>query len=133
MLNNTIVLPVDTANTDVTTDYTFRRFEEASARTVYINEADHSVATHNTLTFYRTAAKPNGNSKGVSKTAAKYSQSIIVPGKDGSDLSADAIANVSFNLPVGMTPAQTLELRQRLVALLDDDSVMAPLMDYLEI
>jgi len=57
-----------------------------------------------------------------------------VTGVDGTTtVTAPIIVEVSFSVPVGATAAQTMLHRQRALALLDLDSVMAPLNDQLMI
>lgn len=127
MLDNTISLTVDVANDGETTaDETqvYSRHEEYLNRSVYIGE-DHSLAAPHTLSWYRTQPKANGNFLGMAKSAFKISQCLSVPGADGvSNVNAPLIAEVSFAVPVGTTASQVVEMRQRLVALLDDDTLM---------
>lgn len=136
MLSETITLAVDVDNDGGTTAAVvevFSRFDEYQNRSEYIS-ADHSVAVKDKLGFYRTFPKANGNFRGTSKCAVKFTKDHSVAGVDSStSLIRPAIAEVSFSLPVGMTPAQTLELRMRLVAALSDDDIMVPLMDQLMI
>jgi hypothetical protein len=124
MLDNIITLPVDELHdaTDVNCAYT--RHEESVNRTVYISP-DHSLVAPDLLTFYRTPVKQSGNFRGVAKTSAKFSQSILVDGVDATtSVSAPIIIDVGFSVPVGATPAQVLLARQRAVALLDLDAIM---------
>jgi len=111
-----------------------RRHEETTTRSTYVDDASHSVDSRDIMQLYRTAAKRNGESRGTSKSAVKLTSDVSVPNASGSgDIVLPLIAEVSFSVPVGVTAAQTLELRQQLVALLDDDAVMAALNDVLEI
>lgn len=127
MLDNSISLSVDVTNDgDTTADETqvYTRYEEHLNRSVYI-AADHTMATPHTLSFYRTQPKANGNFPGMAKTAIKFSESLAITGVDGvSTLKVPLISEVSFAVPVGTTPAQLMEMRQRLIALLDNDTVM---------
>lgn len=126
-----ITLAVDTANTGVTTDKDYTRYEEYQNRSVYVGET-HTPAARDTLTLYRTQPKASGNFKGTSKTAIKFSRDIAVAGVDGiSTLTSPIIVEVSFSVPVGATPAATLLSRQTALALLDMDAVMAALNDQL--
>lgn len=127
MQPNEISLTVDVTNDGETTaDETqvYTRFEEHLNRAVYIS-ADHTVAAPNTLTFYRTPPKPNGNFPGMAKSAVKFSEAVLVDGVDGSStVKSPSIVEISFSLPVGVTAAHAMELRQRAIALLDDDDIM---------
>jgi hypothetical protein len=64
----------------------------------------------------------------------KFSQDITVDGLDGvSQITAPIIVEVSVSLPVGATAADALIARQRVVALVDRDDIMTPLMEQLMI
>lgn len=136
MQPNVIVLPVDVDNDGGTTpavDLTFTRFDEFQNRSEYISEA-HTIAARDKVGFYRTLPKASGNFRGVAKVAIKFTKDFEVNGVDASTVNvAPGIFEVSGSLPVGLTPAQTLELRMRAVALLLDDDVCGPLFDQLMI
>lgn len=129
MQPNIIELQVDEANNATLVQHDYTRFEEFQNRSTYVGE-NHSVGVKDTLNLYRTFPKPNGNFKGVSKTSAKFSQDVLVDGIDGvSQITAPIIVEIGFSLPVGVTPAQSLLARQKAIALLDLDTVMAALND----
>lgn len=132
MQPNELTLAVDLENTGTTTNEVFSRFEEYLNRATYVGEG-HSLLARNTLSLYRTLPKVSGNFRGTAKTAVKFSRDVTVPGVDGTSVTAPQIIEISFSNPVGVTPAQTLEHRQRGVALLDRDDVMADLNDLLMI
>jgi hypothetical protein len=124
MLANDITLAVDLLNTGVTTDEVFSCHERHLNRSVYIGE-EHSPASRDNLGFYRTFPKTSGNFKGTCKSALKFTKDFEVEGVDSTTtVTAPAIMEVSFSLPVGLTEAQMLVIRQRAIALLDDDTVM---------
>lgn len=127
MLDNSITLDVDVTNDGATTaneTQVYSRYEEHLNRSVYI-AADHTVAAPHTLSFYRTQPKVNGNFPGMAKSAVKFSECLAITGSDGvSTLKIPLIAEISFAVPVGTTPAQLMEMRQRSIALLDDDITM---------
>lgn len=132
MQPNTITVAVDYLNNASTTNEVYTRFEENLNRSQYIGAA-HSLSAKDTCTLYRTSPKIAGNFKGVSKTAFKFSKDVVVTGVDGENVSSAVIVEVSFSIPVGLTAAQTMVIRQRALALLDLDAVMAPLNDQLMI
>lgn len=131
MQPNTITLAVDEANDATTVDHVFTRYEEYLNRSVYIDE-DHTVASRNTMGLYRTFPKVNGNFRGVSKTAIKFSRDISVNGVDSeTTLVAPIIIELGVSLPVGVTSADVLKARQTMIAILDYDDIMDPLMEQL--
>lgn len=136
MLPNTITLAVDDNNdggTTPTIEHIYSRFDEYQNRSEYIH-ANHTVATRDKLGFYRTFPKTNGNFRGTQKCAIKLTKDYSVDGVDTeTTLIRPAIGEIGFSFPVGLTPAQTLEFRMRLVAVILDDSVMGPLTDQLMI
>jgi hypothetical protein len=134
MQPNSITLSVNTDNDDGTTaevDSVFTRFEEFQNRSEYIH-SNHTLSVRNKLGFYRTTPKKNGNFVGVAKSAFKVTKDHEVDGVDATTSNvAPAIVDVGFSFPLGMTPAQTLEMRMTAAAMILDDSVMVPLTDQL--
>lgn len=131
MQDNVLTLAVDELNNSTTTDHVFNRFEEYANRSVYIGE-NHQLSARDTLTLYRTFPKVNGNFKGTAKSALKFSTDKSVTGVDGlSSLTSPIISEVSFSVPVGVSLADMLIARQRLIALLDTDAFMDALMNQL--
>lgn len=131
MLADVLTLAVDDLNNDGSTDHVFDRFEEYQNRSVYTG-ANHSVITRDTLSFYRTFPKVMGNFKGTAKCAMKFSKDYAVDGVDGiASLTSPLIIEVSCSVPVGIAVADQMVGRQRVIALLDDDSVMVKLMNQL--
>jgi len=136
MQPNTITLAVNHDNDDGTTaavSHVLTRYDEYQNRTEYIDE-DHTLSLRNKVGLYRTFPKTSGNFKGVAKSAIKFTQDYSVDGVDSTtSIVAPGIIDIGFSFPVGMTPAQTLELRMRAVALLSDEATMAPLTDQLSV
>lgn len=134
MQPNVITLPVDEQNDGVgLVNHVYTRYEEYQNRAVYIM-TDHVMSARDTLALYRTFPKSSGNFKGTAKSQFKFTQDILVDGVDGvSQLTSPIIVDVSFSLPVGATPAQILIARQRALAMLDLDAVVAPLNEQLMI
>lgn len=124
MQANQISLSVDVANDSTPVVQAYDRYEEFQNRSVYIG-ANHLPEARNTFALYRTFPSKSGNFKGVSKSAIKFTQDVDVAGVDASTtLSAPIIAEVSFSVPVGATSAELIEIRQRVIAALDDDTFM---------
>lgn len=136
MLSNLITLAVDDDNDGGITpaiEHIYSRFDEYQNRSEYIH-TNHTVATRDKLGFYRTFPKANGNFRGAQKCAVKLTKDYSVSGVDTeTTLVRPAIGEIGFSIPVGLTPAQTLEFRMRLVAVILDDAIMVPLMDQLMI
>lgn len=129
MQPNDFTLAVDLANTGVTTDVTFTRVEEHLNRSGYIVQASHEPGMRDVLGFYRAPAKPTSTFKGVQKCAFKFTIDQTVDAPDGTTVDAPLIGEVSFSVPVGVTTAEQMILRQRILALLDQDSIMDSLMN----
>lgn len=127
MQPNTLTINVDTLNTGSTTPEVYNRSNEFENRSVYIG-ASHALDSRDTIGLYRSYPSKNGNFKGVAKTSLKFTKDIEVTGVDGvSTLTSPIIFELSASIPVGATDAQILECRQRVIALVDDDTVMVPL------
>lgn len=127
MQPNTITLNVDTVNDGNTTPVVYERFEEFQNRSVYIGES-HAPELRDQVSLYRTFPTKSGNFKGVLKTATKLTKDFVVSGVDsGTTLTVPAIVETSYSLPVGLTEAQIVEIRQQSLALQDLDAVMTDL------
>lgn len=123
-LAETITLSVDAANNGNPANQVYTRFDSYQNRSLYIG-ADHLPDARNTLGFYRTFPTASGNFKGVCKTSVKFTQDVEVAGKDSSTtLTSPIIADLSFSVPVGVTASDLVEVRQRLLALIDGDTLM---------
>lgn len=128
MLPNSITLAVDEANDSNPVNHILARAEESSNKSVYYDE-DHTVAARNTCTFLRTFPKQNGNFYGTLKTSVKFTKDVVVVGVNGEDIKVPLISEASFSFPVGIDNAAATLARQKLVAMLDDDTVMDPFHD----
>lgn len=133
MLDNTITLAVDELNNDSTVDHIYTRIDQFQDRTVY-QGPDHSLALRETMSVYRTKPNRSGNFHGVAKTSVKFTKDISVEGVDSTTaITAPMITTISFSFPVGVTDAEVLEERQKVLALLDMDTIMNRLNNDLEI
>lgn len=127
MQPNTVTLAVDLLNNGTTVPRAYTRFEEFQNRAVYVGPS-HTPAARDQVILYRSFPTKSGNFNGVQKTTVKVSEDVVVAGADlATSLSAPAIIEVSFSFPVGLSPEKQLELRQRVVAIVDLDEVMVPL------
>lgn len=124
MQNDQLDLNVDAANTGTTAVETYSRYEEYQNRSVYIGDG-HLPEQRDTLSLYRTFPTRTGNFKGVSKSAIKVTCDVDVPGVDSSTtLTAPIILDLSFSVPVGVDASSLKHARQRLLAMIDDDTFM---------
>jgi hypothetical protein len=133
MQDNVITLAVDELNDTNTVDHVFGRFDEFQNRSVYTGE-NHQLTARDLLTLYRTHQKVSGNFRGVAKSSCKFTQDFVIDGVDGiSQLTSPLIGEINFSIPVGVVVADQLIMRQRMIALLDDDAIMVALNNTLEI
>lgn len=130
MQPNEVTFAVDEENDGVgLANHVFTRFEEYQNRSKYIG-ANHTLTSRDTLDLYRTLPKTSGNFRGVAKTAVKFSKDFLVLGVDGvSQISAPLIVELSVSLPLGVSAADAMIARQRMLAALDRDDIMVPLME----
>lgn len=118
MQDNTITLSVDLANDSNPSNQVFTRFDELVNRSTYVGPS-HSLVSPHTMSLYRTLPKRTGSFLGAAKTAIKFTKTVAVEDAEGNETLKPAICEASFSIPVGMTPAETLALRQHMVAALD--------------
>lgn len=119
-----IILPVDVLNNGTAVNLTMTRYEESVNKSVYISPT-HVPELRDTLGLYRTQPTKSGNFKGVAKSALKLTKDVLVAGVDSTTtLTAPMIIDVSFSIPVGAVEADVEELRQRVIAALDNSVLM---------
>jgi hypothetical protein len=114
------------------TEAVYSRHAESENRSTYI-APDHSVATRNTLTFYRTEPKTVANYFGTAKVAMKFSKDFTVTLPTGGDGKAPAIAELSVSIPVGVTKENAMALVSRVSDLLSAGTIAEDLISKLEI
>lgn len=127
-----ITLAVDVQNSGSATNLVLTRHEETVSRTTYITPS-HTLITRDQVALLRTPNKRNGAFYGSAKMAVRFTKDVTVAQSDGTETVAPLIGELSFSIPVGATAAAVLELRQRLLAILDRDDVMDPLNNQLSI
>lgn len=124
MQANQITLNVDVANNGTPVEQIYNRYEETQNRSTYISTS-HLPDDRDMFSLYRTFPTKSGNFKGVAKSAIKLTDDVAVAGVDSSTtLTAPTILEISFSVPVGAPVADLKEIRQRAIALLDNDSFM---------
>lgn len=124
MLNNTLTFAVDTLNNGTITNTDFTRVESYdSGRSLYIADG-HEMASRNQIQFYRTLPKPAGTFKGVARASFKITLDVEVADNEGGVITVPYILEVSTSQPVGVTSAARRLMRQKAVAILDNDSFM---------
>jgi hypothetical protein len=130
---DTITLAVDTANTGSTTNKVYSRFREELNKTTY-RGPEGTLANRQEMAFLRKDPTRNGNSNGVATATIRFTDDVSVAGVDTTTTVEHLlVGEVSFRIPVGVSDADLLAFRQRLIAILDDDTVMTDLMGSLEI
>jgi len=121
---NDITLNVDYLNDGNTTAEAYENEDRTGNRSTYAGE-NHALDARDQINFYRSYNTKNGNFKGVSKSSFKLTKDFTVTGVDGlAALTAPVICEVSFSIPVGVSAADVKKVRQRALALLDDDTIM---------
>lgn len=129
----TITLAVDNANNGTLVNQEFRSYDRTSTKSTY-ESATSTVVARDQLAFYRTPAKRNGIFLGSTKTTAKFTTDVSVQNAEGTgEVKVPLIVELNFSVPVGVTPSQTEQARQRALALLDRTDLMSPLNDRGEI
>lgn len=124
MLLDTLTLNVDVLNNGTVVPHVISRYEETQNRSVYVSTT-HTPALRDQLAFFRSLPTRAGNFKGVQKTSFKFTKDITVPGVDATtNVSSALIVEVSFSVPAGLSSDVVKTARQKVIALLDDDSVM---------
>jgi hypothetical protein len=67
----------------------------------------------------------NGNFRGTGKSGIKFTKDHSVDGVDTTTaVVVPAIIECNTSFPIGMTSAERVEMRQRLIAVLDNDNLV---------
>lgn len=133
MLDNTITWSVDDTHDSTPADQVYTRYDEYQNRTVY-NGPGHALDARNQAVVTRSFPTVSGNFRGVAKSSLKFSEDVEVAGVDSSTTNvAPSIITVNFAIPVGTTAAQAMEMRQRVVAALNDEDFITRLTEELEV
>lgn len=130
--NDTITLAVDIANTGTTTNESYTSYNNTGSIHTYIGP-DHAPDFQNTLKLYRTEPSASGAFKGYLDSKISFGQDFTVSAVDGTNIVRMGFASLQIRVPVGVTEAQILHLRQRVLAILDTDAIMGKLNYKLEI
>lgn len=131
-LSDPIVLSVDVLADANFADQTFGRYIGNGENYSVYNGENHSSALRNTLGFYRTFPKPQGNYRGVERSAVKTTQDVVITGADGlSQLTKPAIIETKFNRPVGLSDSDWLAIKQRHLAAIGNKILMDSLTNAL--
>lgn len=118
-MQDAITLPVDVTNNGTVVNQEIALLDGSPGRKIF-RFSGHSFQTRDTVTFTRSFPKPNGNFAGTRKTSAKLTKDVVVEGTDPStDVKAPGIIDISSSLPVGLSAADAMLMRQRAIAILD--------------
>jgi hypothetical protein len=126
---NDIVLSVDAANDSNPANETFSLVSPFSeGKSTWLKDGT-MREDHDIVTFYGALPKRSGNFQGVYRSGIKATHGVEVEGVDSTtSLDSDIILNLSVSVPVGTATADLVLVRQRLIAALDDDTLMNDLM-----
>jgi len=132
MQADSLTLAVDTLNNGTTSNQTFTAISRETNKSTY-SRSDASSANRRDLAFLRKFPTRSGNFLGATKVTFKFTDTYSVQGVDSNPLSTLLVGEVSFSIPVGVAAADAKEFRQRLLAVLDNDTVMDKLMNRAEV
>lgn len=107
------------------------RHRETPDSSIYRTGSHADTVQTDLAQFSRTAAKRSGEYLGNEKTSYKRTKTFLVDDASGNEIKANAIAEVSFSLPFGMTPAQKLDFLMELVGFASDTDGKAALIALL--
>lgn len=123
MLQDPLVLSVETATPGTYADKTFRKDSQNGNGSLYLSSS-HSNTSRDTLTVVRGLPTRVGNFRGVQRGSLKTTKDISVPGYDSSTtLTQPLIFQLSGSIPVGATDEAIQAERRKMRAMLDDDDL----------
>jgi hypothetical protein len=71
-------------------------------RTVYTEDAKHSLSTNDTITFYANPHKPSGNFRGVYRPEQRISRDVPVLDVLGNTIYVPIVTKIVWSIPVGV-------------------------------
>lgn len=128
-MNDSITLSIDVANNSTYVDsiHTLHRFNET--RKVF-KGPNHTDSQEQLLVVTVSDPTVNGENPGRRKSTFKLTNDVTVANVSGSgDLREPIISSFNMSVPVGATPAEIMAERQRMVAILLDTAIVAPVTD----
>lgn len=127
-LSSTLSVQIDKENDGSAIAVVLTELDRSADRSRY-KFPSHSLISRDQVEFMRTFNKKSGNFNGVARASIKLTRDVTVPGVDvTTSVTAPQIAQISFNNPVGTSPAQDLELAMRLVGIIIDDVIRPKLL-----
>lgn len=131
MIPATFTLAVDTANTGTTSDQVFKHHDTVGQKKIY-HRSDHTLSERHDMAVTRKMPTRSGNFLGVAKGGVKFTDDYDVTGLDGTSITSGGWMSLEFGLPVGVSDADKLELRQRMHAAIDRDDLFDEFFSKLE-
>jgi hypothetical protein len=126
-----LTIQSDVANNDTLVAKVFNRARVLmnGLKTLFHESNSHTTARPSTLSFETSEPRPNGQFMGVTRPKIVRRRTIDVESLDPAvEVTQPLIGKIEFSVPVGATDAEMLEMRQDLIAVLDDDTLMGTLM-----
>jgi len=126
-----LTLQSDVANNEtlISKIFTRARVLMNGLKTLYHEDNHHTTARPSTLSFETSEPRPNGQFLGVTRPKIIRRRTVDVNSTDPStQITQPLLGKIEFSIPVGTSGSDVMELRQDLIAALDDDSLMDTLM-----
>lgn len=134
MLANSITLAVDTANNGTTVNETWSRMSYGTNDSLYVGPLNNTGIIRDQLRFTRSYPQKSGNFAGYLVSTAKFVREIEVEGVDVTTLEKRPITvELRIVVPAGATTAEVIEARQRMLALMDNDTIMTAANSQLDV
>lgn len=130
---DSVTLSVDTTNDNTPVNEVISLFDGTTGRKEF-HFPGHSFTSRETVVFTRSLPKQSGNFAGTRKTTFKLTDDEIVDGVDPlTDVKAPGILEINCSLPVGISSAVAKKMRQRAIAILDNDVLMQSFQERCEV
>lgn len=134
MLPNSITLAVDTANNGTTANETWSRTSYGTNDSLYVGPLNNTGIIRDQLRFTRSYPQKSGNFAGYLVSTVKFVREIEVEGVNITTLEKRPITvELRVVVPAGATTAEVVEARQRMLALMDNDTIMTAANSQLDV
>jgi len=117
MQSQTMTLATATLDAGIP-DVTINRYKEEVNKSTYVGPS-HSPDDRSMVQLYRTEARRNGNSRGISKVACKFTEDVSVANAAGDgNIMLPIICELSVAIPLGASASEVEVIRTRAAAFL---------------
>lgn len=128
----TLSLPVDRLNDGNPAAEAWSRYDFGGNSSTY-HGPNHTFSEQEALKFTRNSPTPSGTYPGTRRSTMKLTRGLPNTDLEGNSVVHNAIIDITFSFPIGISETEMVKVRQVLVAAMDSDTIMDDLNGNLEV